>query len=51
MRELARDDISEATSVAVRDRIRHAVQAVLEQVLEEERREHRDGIHQAFLSL
>lgn len=40
MRDLTRDDISEAASVAVSDRIRHAVKAVLEQILDEEMSEH-----------
>jgi transposase-like protein len=40
MRDLTRDDVAEAASLAVGDRIRHAVKAVLEQILDEEMSEH-----------
>jgi transposase-like protein len=40
MRDLTRDEVTEAASLAVGDRIRHAVKAVLEQILDEEMSEH-----------
>jgi len=40
MRELTRDDVTEAASLAVGDRIRAAVKSVLEQILDEEMSEH-----------
>ena len=40
MRNLTRDDVAEAASLAVGDRIRHALKAVLEQILDEEMTEH-----------
>jgi len=36
MRELTRDDVTEAASLAVGDRIRAAVKSVLEQILDED---------------
>jgi len=40
MRDLTRDDVAEAASLAVGERIRHAVKAVLEQILDEEMSQH-----------
>jgi transposase-like protein len=40
IRDLTRDDVTEAASLAVADRIRHALKAVLEQILDEEMTEH-----------
>jgi transposase-like protein len=40
MRDLTRDEVTEAASLAVGDRIRLAVKAVLEQILEEETSQH-----------
>jgi transposase-like protein len=40
MRDLTRDQVAEAASLAVGDRVRAAVKAVLEQILEEEMSEH-----------
>jgi len=40
MRDLTRDEVAEAASLAVGDRIRHAVKAVLEQILDEEMSQH-----------
>ena len=40
MRDLTRDDVAEAASLAVGERIRLAVKAVLEQILDEEMSEH-----------
>jgi transposase-like protein len=40
MRDLTRDEVTEAASLAVADRVRAAVKAVLEQILDEEMSEH-----------
>ena len=40
MRDLTRDEVAEAASLAVGDRIRLAVKAMLEQILDEEMSEH-----------
>jgi transposase-like protein len=40
MGDLTRDEVTEAASLAIGDRIRHAVKAVLEQILDEEMTQH-----------
>jgi hypothetical protein len=42
MRDLTRDEVTEAASLAVGDRVRTPVKAVLEQILDEEMAEHVD---------